>query len=168
MKLLIKTDKTMPFLPQPGECRLYITDELPPIEQCSTACGFVFDGEKVLLTRLRDRDWDIPGGMIDPGETPAEAAIRETWEETYAKVEVIDLIGIQEIEAFGPKPPGYRWPYPISVQVYYLCKLIELSPFTINNESIERKFFTPTAARLIPTMVNHDLIYEEGLRRVQS
>ena len=25
--------------------------------------------------------WCWPGGMVDPGETPAEAAIRETWEE---------------------------------------------------------------------------------------
>jgi 8-oxo-dGTP pyrophosphatase MutT (NUDIX family) len=26
--------------------------------------------------------WEIPGGRIDPGETPAEAAVRETLEET--------------------------------------------------------------------------------------
>jgi ADP-ribose pyrophosphatase YjhB (NUDIX family) len=102
------------------------------------------------------------------GETSAEAAIREVWEETYARVEIIDLIGIQEVECFGPKPPDYRFPYPISVQVFYLCKLIELRPFEANNESIERQFFSPEAARLVPTMTNHDLIYEEGLRRIRS
>ena len=167
MKRLIKSDRSIYWLPQPGECRLYITDELPPVEQCSTAFGFVFAGDEVLLTRLRDRDWDIPGGFIDPGETPEAAAIREVWEETRAKVEIIDLIGIQEVECFGPKPPNYRFPYPISVQVYYACKLLELAPFEINNESVERQFFKPEAARLVPTMTNHDLIYEEGLRRVQ-
>jgi ADP-ribose pyrophosphatase YjhB (NUDIX family) len=168
LKRLIKTDTTIAWLPKPGECRLYLTDELPPSEQCSTAFGFVFVDEKVLLTRLRDRDWDIPGGFINPGETPVAAAIREVWEETYAKVEVVELIGIQEVECLGPKPPGYRWPYPISVQVYYLCRLIELCPFEANAESVERQFFEPAAARSMPTMNNHDLIYEAGLQRIQS
>ena|SRR5258708_9716012 len=96
------------------------------------------------------------------------AAVREVWEETSAKVEVVELIGIQEIEGFGPKPQGYRWPYPVSVQVYYLCRLIELCPFEENVESIERQFFNPEEARLVPTMQNHDLIYEECLRRIRS
>ncbi len=168
MKRLIKTDRSIEWLPKPGECRLYITDELPPPEQCSTAFGFVFQGNEILLTRLRNRDWDIPGGFIDPGETPAQAAIREVWEETYARVEIVDLIGIQEVECLGPKPENYRWPYPISVQVYFRCKLLELRPFETNNESIERRFFAPEAARRVPTMTNHDLIYEEGLRRARQ
>lgn len=168
MKRLVKTDDSMRWLPKPGEARLYITDELPERRQCSTAFGFVFVEEKILLSRLRNRDWDIPGGVIEPGETPEAAAIREVWEETYAKVQVVELIGTQEIEGFGPKPQGYRWPYPISVQVYYLCRLIELRPFEVNTESTERKFFTSEDARLVPTMKNHDFIYEEGLRRIQT
>ena len=167
MKKLVRTDNTIPWVPKPGEARLYVTDEPPPIAQCSTAFGFVFVDERILLTRLRNRDWDIPGGYIDPGETPEEAAIREVWEETYARVEVIELLGTQEIENFGPKPADYRWPYPISTQVYYLCRLIEFHPFEVNNESFERRLFSPEEARLVPTMKNHDLIYEEGLRRIQ-
>lgn len=168
MKQLIKTDNTMAWLPKPAESRLYITDELPPQEQWGTAFGFAFDGDKILLTRLRDRDWDIPGGMIEAGETPQQAAIREVWEETYATVEIIELIGIQEVENFGDKPKNYPYPYPISTQVFFLCKLIELCPFEVNNESIERKLFSPAQARRIPTMINHDLIYEEALRRIQA
>lgn len=30
--------------------------------------------------------WEFPGGKIEPGETPAEAAVRECWEETGLKV----------------------------------------------------------------------------------
>ncbi len=131
-----------------------------------TAFGFVFEGDKILLTRLRDRDWDIPGGVIDPGETPAQAAVREVGEETYAKVEIVELIGIQEIELFGPKPEGYRWTYPLNTQVYFLCRLIELAPFAENAESFERGFVSPEEARQLPTMRNHDGIYEEALRRV--
>jgi 8-oxo-dGTP diphosphatase len=167
MRTLIRTVTDIPWMPQLHEGRLYITDELPARETCGSAFGFVFQGEDVLLTRLYERDWDIPGGVIDSGETPAAAAIREVWEETAARVEIIELIGIQELEILGPRPAGHRWPYPISVQVYYLCRLIELCPFVANSESSERGFIAPKIARRTPTMVNHDLIYEEALRRIQ-
>jgi hypothetical protein len=42
-----------------------------------------------------------------------------------------------------------------------------LHHFTSNAESTKRGFITPAVARRIPTMVNHNLIYEEALRRVQ-
>lgn len=168
MKQLVRTDQNLHWQLQPGESRLYITDQLPPKRQCATAFGFIFDGEQILLTHLRHRDWDIPGGRIERGETPAQAAIREVWEETNAKVEVIELIGIQELETFAPKPDGYRWPYPISAQIYYLCRLVELSPFEINVESFERGFFAPEQARLVPTLKNHAPIYEEALKRIRA
>jgi 8-oxo-dGTP pyrophosphatase MutT (NUDIX family) len=37
--------------------------------------------------------WACPGGAIDPGESPADAALRETWEETGLFVELIRLVG---------------------------------------------------------------------------
>lgn len=94
--------------------------------------------------------------------------MREVWEETCARVVVVELLGIQELETCAPKPANYRWPYPISVQVFYLCRLVELCPFTMNDESSERRLFAPDEARLVPTMRNHAAIYEEGLRRARA
>jgi ADP-ribose pyrophosphatase YjhB (NUDIX family) len=50
----------------------------------------VFDKEnRILLVHRRDMDlWDLPGGGLDPGEIPTEAAVRETKEETGLDVEV--------------------------------------------------------------------------------
>jgi 8-oxo-dGTP pyrophosphatase MutT (NUDIX family) len=43
----------------------------------------VLDGERLLLTKRSDNgQWCLPGGGIDPGERPAEAAEREVLEET--------------------------------------------------------------------------------------
>jgi 8-oxo-dGTP diphosphatase len=165
MKQLIKVNRELAWLPGPSEGRIYITDELPPLEVCRTAFGFAFSGDKVLLTRLKNRDWDVPGGHIDQGETPQIAAVREVFEETSVQVEVIELVGIQELELFGPQPEKFRWSYPISVQVYFLCRIIKFLPFKKSKESSERGLFTPAHALEIPTMVNHAEIYEEALRR---
>jgi 8-oxo-dGTP pyrophosphatase MutT (NUDIX family) len=38
---------------------------------------------RVLLARHVEGDrWLLPGGGVEPGETPADAAVREAWEET--------------------------------------------------------------------------------------
>ncbi|MGP3970275.1 NUDIX hydrolase [Streptomyces sp. 6N223] len=47
---------------------------------------------RLLLVHVRHRDcWELPGGGIDPGETPREAAARELWEEAGQRVEPGEL-----------------------------------------------------------------------------
>ena len=55
----------------------------------------VIQDGRLLVTRREDNSlWCLPGGGIDPGETFAEAAIREAYEETGIQVEVESLIGV--------------------------------------------------------------------------
>src|SRR5215471_7869477 len=50
---------------------------------------------EVLLVRRSDNDnWAIPGGAIDLGESLADAAVRETREESGIDCEVTGLVGI--------------------------------------------------------------------------
>lgn len=59
------------------------------------AAAAVMDGERMLLTRRTDNgEWCLPGGAIEPGERPAEAAERETFEETGLVVRVTGLAGV--------------------------------------------------------------------------
>lgn len=59
------------------------------------AAAAVMDGERLLLTKRTDNgEWCLPGGAIEPGERPAEAAERETLEETGLSVRVTGLIGV--------------------------------------------------------------------------
>ena len=58
----------------------------------------VTDGHGRLLLIKRGHEpgaglWSIPGGRIEPGETDAEALVREMFEETGLAVEVGPLIG---------------------------------------------------------------------------
>ena len=60
------------------------------------AGGCLFDDRgRVLLQKRGDSGkWGFPGGAIELGETPEEAAIREVKEETGLDVQVETLIGI--------------------------------------------------------------------------
>lgn len=50
---------------------------------------------RVLMIRRTDNDlYALPGGAQDIGETPVQAAVRETQEETGVDVEVTGLVGI--------------------------------------------------------------------------
>ncbi len=53
------------------------------------------DAGEVLLIRRSDNDnWAVPGGAIDLGESVAEAAVRETREESGIDCQITGLVGI--------------------------------------------------------------------------
>jgi 8-oxo-dGTP pyrophosphatase MutT (NUDIX family) len=68
----------------------------------------------LLLCKHADRGiWVAPGGSIEPGEQPADAAVRETWEETGLTVEITGIMGV-----YGG--PDLIVEYPNGDQVAYI------------------------------------------------
>ena len=73
------------------------------------ACTFVVDRSGALLLQQRDDKapyypnvWGLPGGAVEAGETPAEAAVRELWEEASIRPSApVRLFARQELPAEG-------------------------------------------------------------------
>jgi 8-oxo-dGTP pyrophosphatase MutT (NUDIX family) len=55
---------------------------------------FVVRGEEILTLHeaFGSRWWGLPGGHANPGEAPAEAAVRETFEEAGLRIDAPELL----------------------------------------------------------------------------
>ncbi len=51
-------------------------------------------GRILLMQRTDNRKWAMPGGGFNVGETPAEGALREAYEETGVRCQAIALVGV--------------------------------------------------------------------------
>ncbi len=67
-----------------------------PAPEAGTVGALLFAidaGGRLLLTRsVRSREWDVPGGWRQPGETPRATAVREIWEQAGVRVGVGGLV----------------------------------------------------------------------------
>ncbi|WP_343977802.1 NUDIX domain-containing protein [Kribbella koreensis] len=96
------------------------------------------DAERVLLVRRADTGrWSLPAGILEPGEQPAPALLREIHEETAVEAEIVRLISIDTL------PPGA---YPNGDQVQFLdlcfhCRLTRGEARVNDDESLEVAWF---------------------------
>jgi 8-oxo-dGTP pyrophosphatase MutT (NUDIX family) len=61
----------------------------------SAAVAIHDEDGRVLMGLHADRKiWVVPGGLIEPGETPSDGAVRETYEETGLLIELTGVLGV--------------------------------------------------------------------------
>lgn len=83
----------------------------PILRQRLAAYGVVSSTLGLLGTQLSDRTyapgiWQLPGGGLEPGETPADAFVREVYEETGQEITGLRLIDLQSDHWLGLSPEG--------------------------------------------------------------
>jgi len=77
-------------------------------QQRVAAYAVVVRAEEVLLARWtspRGPEWTLPGGGLDFGEDPADAAVREVREETGYTVRLDDLLFVNSFRRVLPDAP---------------------------------------------------------------
>ncbi len=76
------------------------SDRLYPSRPLVAVGAVVWNGRQVLLERRgqppAEGSWAIPGGMVELGETAAEAVRREVWEECGIEIAVGPVLGLFE------------------------------------------------------------------------
>lgn len=78
---LLSVAYDLPFIPVASEAHLILSSVEPPPELVTTTFAPAFDHDRILLTKLADRGWDITGGRWEPGIQHAHvrtAALRAT------------------------------------------------------------------------------------------
>jgi len=106
------------------------------------ASAVVYDDRgHILLVRRGDNGrWSVPAGMIDPGEQPAQAAVREVLEETGVHCEVDFLAGVATHPVEYPN--GDRCEY---LNVWFRCRAVAGTPRADGDESLAAAWFPPEA-----------------------
>ncbi|OGB73172.1 hypothetical protein A2Y26_03570 [candidate division CPR2 bacterium GWD2_39_7] len=94
------------------------------------------EGKVLLIKRsnepLKDY-WCLPGGYVNYGEEPTDAAIREAKEETDLDVKIEGLAGVYMIDN---DPRG------INIDIIYLGKILG-GNLKLNEEASEANYFDP-------------------------
>ncbi len=68
------------------------------------ATGVLIENNSLLLVKQKlsnNRNWSLPGGRVEPGETLEQALIREMKEETGLDVEPIRMLYVCDVAASG-------------------------------------------------------------------
>jgi argininosuccinate lyase len=70
----------------------------------AAAVGLFDEAGHVLLVHQNygRRRWSLPGGVLEPGESPHAAAVREVEEETGLRVELQHLVGVYYLRRDRP------------------------------------------------------------------
>jgi 8-oxo-dGTP pyrophosphatase MutT (NUDIX family) len=142
-----------------GDRRLRLTlslcDELPPEDQVSTAHCLGFDSAgRFLLARHVDRQWTIPGGHREAGESAEAALRRETLEEAAATIATPKVIAVERIDLLeGERDPRYTDP---AFQVFYVAEVTNLAELIPNSECVESRLFDIDDARRQPGWIDHN------------
>ena len=106
-----------------------------------SAGGIVFFKNNILMLRKFNGDWVLPKGRVEENETIRDAAIREVYEESKAKVNVIKYLGKIYYEF---NRTSYKEKVKVNKEVYwYLMMAHNMNCSAQKNEGFKEAKFLP-------------------------
>jgi 8-oxo-dGTP pyrophosphatase MutT (NUDIX family) len=97
----------------------FFHDPAAPIAQLVTPSVFaaVLDGlgRLLLVRRLDNGNWELPGGQVDVGDTARSALQREVAEEAGVTIEAVDVSGVYTDPGYVIRSPNGRVRQPFTV-----------------------------------------------------
>ncbi|MFJ7661283.1 NUDIX domain-containing protein [Lysinibacillus sp. NPDC097162] len=106
---------------------------------------------KVLLSHIKHRGFNYPGGHVETGENIEEAILRESYEEGYVKG-TIQYIGAIEVSHKENPLFNSKGKYPvIGYQAFFRMDVLECLPFLREHESCTRIWVEPSE---VPFVIN--------------
>jgi 8-oxo-dGTP diphosphatase len=95
------------------------------------------DAGQVLLARRSDNGrWSLPAGIIDPGEQPADAVLREIYEETGVHAEIERVGGVATHPVVYPNGDVCEY-----LNVWFRCRAVGGKPRVDDDESLAVGWF---------------------------
>jgi len=110
-----------------------------------------YQGKWLFIFNTWRKEWELPGGMVEEGETPEQAAAREFTEETGQLAPPLQYMGLAKMQL----KPDDR----LEFAALYACELSELRPFTAHDEADEMVFWdlqTPLQGAI--SEIDHKLV----------
>lgn len=114
------------------------------------------ENDLLLLGQSASGNWSTIGGAIEPGERPADAAVREFWEEAGSLISVVKVLGV-----FGG--PEFTATYPNGDQMAYTsiafeARIISGEPRPDKVEFGKLAWFAPGEVAHLPMTPNNRIV----------
>ncbi len=134
---------TLPIRDRAGntliDCRIVAEEELTRLaEQVPVPASLVVvayaDAVLMLLDSWR-KQWELPGGMREPGETAHHAAVRELYEETGISGVCLTVAAVAEFDLAKPERRELLAVYRVQLQAVH--------QLTVNDEALAFRWWSP-------------------------
>lgn len=99
------------------------------VVNCAAAVLLIFDSWR--------KQWELPGGMREPGETARQGAVRELREETGLDVADLTFAGVAEFDLTKPERRELLAVYWVQLEV--------MPGLTVNDEALAFRWWSPSA-----------------------
>ncbi|SMX77694.1 ADP-ribose pyrophosphatase YjhB, NUDIX family [Brevibacterium aurantiacum] len=119
------------------------------VERVLAAGAVITDDAGRVLLVLRGQEpekgcWSVPGGCAEPGETPAQTARREAWEETGLHVEIGQELWTVDV----PTGDGRMF------EIHDFAATITAGTLTPGDDADDARWFAPDELTQVPLTTN--------------